>query len=338
MAATRILSRTARKRLLAMACALPLAGAAMAAGAPQVVGIAAAVLNDVSIASSGAAQMRPAVLRERVALADRVQTGQRSQLQLMLLDRSTFTVGANARLTIDRYVYDPARGGAFAASVTKGAFRFLSGRRAMPGASSIRTPVATVGIRGTVIDGVVGADAVAIAQAESGIGRGVRSDPETASLIVLRGPGTATEGGLTVGAVSVEAGGAAIILQGPMQAAYVPRPGAQPIGPFTLSAAGLERIERLLEVPLAPTTRTAGRKSGSGSKAAGILLNVGLGILGAVKRNDRQSDRPMHSDQQTETIQNGTMRTETIRTESIRTESMPSPPPQDPMPDAYQTK
>ena len=91
-----------------------------------------------------------AALRERVALADQVQTGQRSQLQVLLLDRAVFTVGANARLTIDRYVYDPATGRAFSATVAKGAFRFMSGRRGDGSNSSIRTPVATIGIRGGV--------------------------------------------------------------------------------------------------------------------------------------------------------------------------------------------
>ena len=178
MATPRFLNTARRWRLISLACAMPLATAALASGAPQVVGIAAALRNEVAISSGGTAQMHPAVLRERVALADRVQTGQRSQLQLMLLDRTTFTVGANARLTIDRFVYDPARGGNFDASVAKGAFRFLSGRRATPGSSTIRTPVATIGIRGTVIDGVVGAEAIAIAQSERGIG-GSRAWPAT---------------------------------------------------------------------------------------------------------------------------------------------------------------
>ena len=346
MDAARILSRAGRLRLLALASALPLTGAAFAAGAPQVVGIAAAVLNEVGIAPGGAAQLQPAVLRQRVALADRVQTGQRSQLQLMLLDRSTFTVGANARLTIDRYVYDPARGGAFDATVAKGAFRFLSGRWAQPGASSIRTPIATVGIRGTVIDGVVGADALAIAREERAVGRGVRGDPETASLIVLRGPGAATQAGLTVGAVSVEAGGASVMLQAPMQAAFVPRPGAAPIGPFTLSAKGLERIEQLIQTPLAAPTSVAGRKSGSGNTVK-TLLNVGLGILGAVKSSERQTERTVQTGtmqtgtMQTETMRTETMQSETNRTETFRTEtvtSAPPLPPQDAVPERYQVK
>ena len=147
------------------ALALVLCMAPAAANTPNQVGIAAAVLNRVIIARGGAAQMRPAVLRQQVAIADQVETGARSQLQILLLDRSTFTVGANARLTIDRFVYDPAQGRSMSASVAKGAFRFMSGRPSRGGNSTIATPVASIGIRGTIVDGVVGADAIAIAGA-----------------------------------------------------------------------------------------------------------------------------------------------------------------------------
>src|SRR5690349_11810290 len=101
---------------------LPIAGAAMEAAQVQVVGINAAVLNVVRIRHQGAPMPFPAVVRQRVALNDEVQTAAKSQLQILLLDKSVFTVGANSRLTIDRFVYDPNRGvGSVAASVAKGA-------------------------------------------------------------------------------------------------------------------------------------------------------------------------------------------------------------------------
>ena len=84
------MSRRRRSAALAGVLALGLGFAPAEANAPTPVGIAAAVLNRVTIAPPGAAQMRPAVLRQRVALADRVETGARSQLQILLLDRSTF--------------------------------------------------------------------------------------------------------------------------------------------------------------------------------------------------------------------------------------------------------
>jgi hypothetical protein len=263
------LSTKLKVRLVALAMGLPLAGAALGQAVPQVVGIASALVNQVNIAS-GAGQFHRAVLRERVSLADRVQTGPNSQLQLMLLDKSVFSVGANARLTIDRFVYDPSRGSSLGATVAKGAFRFMSGRRGDGSASSIRTPVATIGIRGTIVEGVIGADAVDIAEQERGLTRGVRSDRETASLIVLRGPGPQTQGAVTVGAVDVEAAGVIVALGRPLQASYVPRAGARPIGPFTISAAGVERIN-------AAVFPSLGRRWGVAiKKKSGIRFGIGI--------------------------------------------------------------
>jgi hypothetical protein len=229
---------------------LSLAGAGIAA-APQVVGINAAVLNDVRIRSAGTPQPRPAVVRQRVALADQIQTGQRSQLQVLLLDKSVFTVGANAQLMIDRFVYDPGSGKSFAASVAKGAFRFMSGRSDRGGNASVSTPVATIGIRGTIFDGVVGPDAIAIASGERGIDRSIRGDPATASLIILRGPGKRTQGKALAGAITVTAAGQTVSLDQPLLAAYVPARGVAPIGPFTISLSGLARVQALIFPSLA---------------------------------------------------------------------------------------
>ena len=239
---------SARGRAIGLAAAalvLALGGAALAAGGPQVIGLASAVLNDVRIKPAAAPQPHRAAVRERVALADQVQTGQRSQLQLMLLDKSVFTVGANARLTIDRYVYDPASGRAFSATVAKGAFRFMSGQPDTRGRSSIQTPVASIGIRGTIVEGVVGKDAIEIAKQERGIGRGIKADAETASLIVLRGPGPQTQGNVLPGAISVTASGQTVELDRPLLATYVPAAGAPPVPPFTISLAGLARMAAL---------------------------------------------------------------------------------------------
>ncbi len=222
--------------------ALP--GGAQAVAGPQIVGIAAAIVNDVRIRAGGGAQPRAAALRQRVALGDQVLTGRASRLQLQLLDRSVFTVGADARVAIDRFVYDPS-GSSMSASVAKGAFRFMSGRSGSRG-SAIGTPVATIGIRGTILDGVVGPLAVEIARGERGIGQGVQADPAVATLVVLRGPGARRQGSATIGAVSVSAGGQTVDLDAPLQAAYVPRPGATPIGPFTISLSGLARLNEMI--------------------------------------------------------------------------------------------
>ncbi len=246
---------------IVLALSLPLGGFAVAVTAPQIVGIAAAVVNNVQIRSAAAARSRPAAIRQRVALADQVQTGARSQLQLQLLDRSVFTVGANARLTIDRFVYDPGGNGSFGATVAKGAFRFMSGRRGDGKGTSINTPAATIGIRGTILDGVVGEEAIAIARGERAISQTIDSDPETASLVILRGPGPNRQGNGAVGAISVTAANRTVELDRPLHAAYVPRRGAAPIGPFTISLPGLARLNELV-VPAREPAQSAGAAPG----------------------------------------------------------------------------
>jgi hypothetical protein len=238
-------------RPLALVCIhaalfLAVAGSAFAAAAPsRAVGNVAALLNDVRIRLIGTTQPRPAVLRQRLSLGDQVQTAAASHMQAVLLDRSAFTVGPNSRLTIDRFVYNPA-GSSFTASIAKGAMRFMSGGRNRASARSIRTPVATIGIRGTVVDTVVGEDAIAIARAESTVGDRAGGDPAGASLIVLRGPGPGAQGNVAPGAVSVEAGGRTVDLDRPLQAVYVPGTGAAPIGPFTISLDGQARVNDLI--------------------------------------------------------------------------------------------
>lgn len=234
------------------AAALALLALLGAAAAPSVVGSVAALRNQVSVRAGGAPQPRAASLGQRMALGDQVQTGERSHMQLLLLDRSSFTVGQNARLTIDRFVYDP-RGGSFSATVAKGALRFMSGGAHGKGGASIRTPIATIGIRGTIVDAVVGEEAVAIAGRERALraltGGNLVSDPATASLVVLRGPGPRDR---RPGAISVTAGGKTVDLDRPLLAVYVPGPGQPPIGPFTISLPGQATLNDLVLPRLDP--------------------------------------------------------------------------------------
>lgn len=232
-------------RIAAALAALSLLGAA---AGPTLVGSVAALRNQVDVRASTAPQARPAVLGQRMALGDQVQTGNQSHMQLLLLDRSSFTVGQNARLTIDRFVYDPS-GGSFSATVAKGALRFMSGGAHGKGGAQIRTPVATIGIRGTIVDAVVGEDAIGIARFEPALKGAPNSDPATASLIVLRGPGPRDR---RPGAISVTAGGRTVDLDRPLLALYVPGPNQPPIGPFTISLSGQAILNDLVLPRLNP--------------------------------------------------------------------------------------
>lgn len=224
---------------------------AAVAQAQDSVGVTAAIRNSVRTQAAGENTLRPAALRAPVRLGDLIVSGAQSQMQVLLRDRSIFTVGANARLTIDRFVFDAERGaGGTSASVTRGAFRFVSGRGAA-GTSSVRTPVASIGVRGTVVEIVVGEEALAVLQGESGM-PAFTGSPETASLIVLRGPGPLGSGFDTPGAIDVTSGGATVSVEQPGQA-FLASSGEM-FGPFALSDEASERLSALLRP--SPTSNT----------------------------------------------------------------------------------
>ncbi|MEO7504193.1 MAG: FecR domain-containing protein [Sphingomicrobium sp.] len=223
----------------------------------QAVGINAAIRNTVTMKTRSDTAPRPAVLKERVSLGDQIRTANASVLQVVLLDRTNFTVGANARVTIDRFVYDPSRSAsAVGASVARGAFRFISAKSLhnMPGQTAVRTPVASIGVRGTIFEGVVGPDAVRIALGEAGAG-GKSGDNDSATLVVLRGPGEGVPGE-TPGAIDVTADGQTIAVEHPGLALYIPGPHQPPIGPFKLSDKGLLALDDLLRTT--PDTKPGG--------------------------------------------------------------------------------
>ncbi len=87
-----------------------------------------------------------------------ISTGAESSAQLLFRDETSLTIGANARLTLDRFVYNPNRKtGDVVVNILQGTFRFVSGS-AVPGSYKIKTPVASIGLRGTVVEGFVSAD------------------------------------------------------------------------------------------------------------------------------------------------------------------------------------
>ena len=83
---------------------------------------------------------------------DRLATEKNARLNASLNDGTTITLGEDAELLIDEYVYDPRSGlSRLALDFVKGAFVYTSGKIAAANGAQvhIRTPVATVGIRGT---------------------------------------------------------------------------------------------------------------------------------------------------------------------------------------------
>ena len=123
------------------------AGEAMAAAR---IGVAAAVKNDVKGFDGGAARaLQPG--SELFAL-ETVKTGDASAAQLIFLDETSLSIGPRAEIKLDRFVFDPDRtSGDVLLSASRGAFRFISGSQ-NPNSYKVRTPVATIGFRGTIVD------------------------------------------------------------------------------------------------------------------------------------------------------------------------------------------
>jgi len=93
---------------------------------------------------------------EDVVMGDAVNTRTKSRLQIMLLDQTAITMGENASLVIDEFVYDPDNANAaLSASVTQGAFRLITGgvARNNPDGTKVKLPSAVLTIRGTTTQG-----------------------------------------------------------------------------------------------------------------------------------------------------------------------------------------
>jgi hypothetical protein len=81
---------------------------------------------------------------------DIVQTGPDGKLGVGFVDGSSFGVSANARMELNDFVYDPhGHSNSSLMSLTKGTFTFIAGAVAQTGNMPVKTPVGTMGIRGT---------------------------------------------------------------------------------------------------------------------------------------------------------------------------------------------
>lgn len=256
---------------LAMALAFCVGAVAPPAGAQQPgdgrVGTAAAVRGAVQLAALGPA---PAALVRQVGtvvtsgsplfLGDAIESGPGAGLQILLADETVFTIGPDARLTIDEFVYNPAGGaGRLTATVARGAFRMISGKVAAagPDAMRVRTPVATIGIRGTIVGGEV--------------------NQRGETFVVLLGPGQrAMEEGQRVGRIAVFANAAP-----PNQAVEITRAGfgttvaaptIAPPPPARIDQARIQQLGASLQSrgapPPAPAAPAAQQGQGGGQAAA----------------------------------------------------------------------
>jgi hypothetical protein len=87
-----------------------------------------------------------------IVVKERVRTSASGSTQIQFPDQSAINLGANCDLVIDQFVYDPqAKSGAMVATATKGVLRFIGGNISHNAGATIRTPSASLGIRGGMV-------------------------------------------------------------------------------------------------------------------------------------------------------------------------------------------
>jgi Ca2+-binding RTX toxin-like protein len=90
----------------------------------------------------------------QVFQGDILETDAEGAVGVILADQTTFSMGENGKMVLDEMIYDPgAQKGSVAMSVMQGTFTFVSGvvAKTDPDAMSLKTPFATIGIRGTQV-------------------------------------------------------------------------------------------------------------------------------------------------------------------------------------------
>lgn len=135
-------------RWVVAAAAIEMSLAVSALAAP--VGEAASVVPASNYTRNGAAE-RPLAIRDTLEQNDRITTTNGGSTRVRFLDDTMLTIGPNSEVLLDQFVFDGNRAQKATVEVVRGAMRFVSGtsdRRAY----EIKTPAATIGVRGTVVD------------------------------------------------------------------------------------------------------------------------------------------------------------------------------------------
>ena len=150
-----VMSVTCRSvlRLVLAAAVLP-AGAVAAQTPPAPIGHTEFVAGDTRgrVDPGDLAAFQPT---QEVFLGHQIVTGAEALGVFRFRDGATFTVGANAIARIDTFVYAPIEGiGQQAIDLTQGVFMTSGGAGKPSDVREIRTPVATIDVRGTWVQGL----------------------------------------------------------------------------------------------------------------------------------------------------------------------------------------
>jgi hypothetical protein len=137
-------------RLLALGAAISLFSHASARAQTMEIGVAAAV-NPNATGTPPSRETRVLNVGVNVFGNEVIRTSDKGQTQMLFADESALTIGPNSEVTLDEFVYDPnQKTGKIALSATKGLFRLVGGRISKTTPVTLKTPTATIGIRGGI--------------------------------------------------------------------------------------------------------------------------------------------------------------------------------------------
>lgn len=130
--------------------AMLLAAGAAAGDETAVAGMVKTVRGVVNIERAGG--RLPATVGTPLYAADRVRTGEDGSVGITLRDNTLLSAGPNARLSLDRFMFDQTtHGGSLIATVARGTLAVVTGKLARQNPESVEfhTPTSVLGVRGT---------------------------------------------------------------------------------------------------------------------------------------------------------------------------------------------
>ncbi|MFC1679719.1 FecR domain-containing protein, partial [Elusimicrobiota bacterium] len=214
------------KKIISLAVALAFACANPGFTQLPRIGVAGGVAGRVrALAPTPGAAGRIMSSGKTVYNRDKISTDARGRMQVLLLDETVFTIGPNSEMELDEFIYDPfTNSGKISASVTKGVFRFVSGKiaRKNPSDMKVKLPTGTIGIRGTIAAGNVSGFPI---------------------LVALVGPGPNNNANERPGMITVTSGGSTVKITRPGFGVMIPGPGQPPSLPFKLTPKQYEQLQ-----------------------------------------------------------------------------------------------
>src|SRR5579863_1998880 len=140
-----------RQRVFLISVLLPFAGLAFSPAQAQT-RVGEAVLVQNQVARVAGSLTMPINVGDGLMRDETVRTGAESAAKLVMADSTNLSIGPNAAITLDRTVFNDEHSyREIAIKLTTGAFRFVTGH-SEKAAYTIKTPIASIGVRGTVLD------------------------------------------------------------------------------------------------------------------------------------------------------------------------------------------